>query len=146
MHAPVLPLTRWASWIIVAILIPALVVLWGLPGRTADLWAWPIEPDMTAIFMGSGYGAGAYFFARAATARQWPAVSVGVLSAAAFAALMLVVTLVHFDGFNQGDAPVLAALAFYGWVGVYVVSPVAVGWIWWRNTRAAAAGGGGGGP
>ena len=24
----------------VAVLLPALVILWGLPGKTADLWAW----------------------------------------------------------------------------------------------------------
>jgi hypothetical protein len=36
----VLPAMHWASLAIVAILIPALVILWGLPSRTADLWAW----------------------------------------------------------------------------------------------------------
>lgn len=131
----VLPEVRWASWVIVAILIPAAVVLWGLPDRTADLWAWTFKPEMTAIFMGSGYGAGAYFFARAATARRWHTVSAGVLSAAAFAALMLVVTLIHYDRFNHGDAPFLAAFAFYGWVVVYVGAPPLVGWLWLRNQR-----------
>ena len=127
--------TRWASWIIVAILIPALIVLWGLPDRTADLWAWTFKPDMTAIFMGSCYGAGAYFFTRVATAREWHTVSAGVLSAALFAALMLVVTLIHYDRFNHGDAPFLAAFAFYGWVVVYVAAPPLVGWLWLRNQR-----------
>ena len=131
----VLPEVRWASGIIVAILIPALIVLCGLPDRTAELWAWTFKPDMTAIFMGSGYGAGAYFFTRVATARQWHTVSVGVLSAALFAALMLVVTLIHYDRFNHGDAPFLAAFAFYGWVVVYIAAPPLVGWLWLRNQR-----------
>jgi hypothetical protein len=61
-----LPETRRAALVVTAILIPALVILWGLPGRTDELWAWTIKPEMTAIFMGSGYGAGAYFFARRA--------------------------------------------------------------------------------
>ena len=131
----VLPEVRWASWIIVAILIPALIVLWGLPDRTADLWAWTFKPDMTAIFMGSGYGAGAYFFTRVARARQWHTVSVGVLSAALFAALMLLVTLIHYDRFNHGDAPFLAAFAFYGWIVVYIAAPPLVGRLWLRNQR-----------
>ncbi len=127
--------TRWASWIVVAILIPALIVLWGLPDRTADLWAWTFKPGMTAIFMGSCYGAGAYFFTRVATAREWHTVSAGVLSAALFAALMLVPTLIHYDRFNHGDAPFLAAFAFYGWVVVYIAAPPLVGWLWLRNQR-----------
>lgn len=118
-----------------AILVPAAVVLWGLPGRTAEAWAWPVAPPMTAVFMGAGYAAGAYFFARVATARRWHTVSAGVLSAAVFAALMLVPTLVHYDRFNHGHAPVLAAVAFYGWVIVYVAAPALVAVLWWRNQR-----------
>ena len=127
--------TRWTSWVVVAVLLPALVVLWGFPGETADLWAWTIKPHLTPIFMGSGYGAGAYFFARAAFGRRWHEVSAGVLSAAFFAAIMLVVTLIHWDKFNHGDAPFWAAFAFYGWVGVYIASPVVVSWLWLRNNR-----------
>jgi peptidoglycan/LPS O-acetylase OafA/YrhL len=120
---------------VVCVLVPALVILWGLPGRTADLWAWTIKPDLTPIFMGAGYGAGAYFFVRVSRARRWHEVSVGVLSAAVFALLMLVATLIHFDRFNHGDAPTLGAIAFWGWTIVYVVSPFLVGWLWWRNER-----------
>ena len=65
----VLPATRWAALVVFAILVPAVIVLWGAPGRTADLWAWTIKPDLTPIFLGSGYGAGAYFFWRTFRAR-----------------------------------------------------------------------------
>ncbi|MHB8658970.1 MAG: hypothetical protein ACYC91_13625 [Solirubrobacteraceae bacterium] len=127
--------TRWASLVIVAVLLPAVVILWGLPGKTATLWAWTIKPAMTPIFMGSAYGAGAYFFARVFLGRQWHTGSAGVLSASIFAGAMLVVTLVHFDKFNHGDAPFLAAVAFYGWTSVYIASPVIVAWLWLRNQR-----------
>jgi hypothetical protein len=59
---------------------------------------------------------------------------VGVLSASIFAAFMLVVTVAHFAKFNHGHAPFLAAAAFYGWTGVYIVSPFAVAWPW-RDQR-----------
>lgn len=127
--------TRWASLAIVAILVPAVVVLWGLPGETADLWAWPVKPEMTAIFMGSGYAAGAYFFTRAALGPRWHPASAGVLASAIFAALMLIPTVIHWDRFNHGDAPFLAAVAFYGWVVVYIAAPLLVAWIWLRNRR-----------
>jgi hypothetical protein len=92
--------------------------------------------------MGAGYGAGAYFFVRVWSAQRWHDVSVGVLSAAVFALLMLITTLVHYDKFNQGqahdglpDPPALATIAFYGWTIVYLLSPAVVGWLWWRNQR-----------
>src|ERR687885_199894 len=100
----VLPAMRVVALIVVAVLLPALVILWGLPARTADLWAWTIKPDLTPIFMGAGYGAGAYFFLRVYRAARWHEVSVGVVSAAVFALLMLITTLLHFDRFNKGDA------------------------------------------
>ncbi len=131
----VLPEMRVAALVVVAVLIPALVILWGLPSRTADLWAWPIKPDLTPIFMGAGYGAGAYFFVRVYRTPRWHEVSIGVISAAAFALLMLVTTLIHFDKFNKGDAPALAAIAFYGWTIVYIASPFLVAWLWQRNQR-----------
>ncbi len=131
----ILPATRWTALVVVGVLVPALVILWGFPGRTADLWAWTIKPDLTPIFMGAGYGAGAYFFARVFTGRRWHDAAVGVLGAAIFATLMLVTTLIHYDKFNHGDAPVLAAIAFYGWVGVYVASPFLVGALWVANRR-----------
>lgn len=131
----ILPATRWAALGVFCILVPAVIVLWGAPSETADLWAWTIMPDLTPIFLGSGYGAGAYFFWRTYRATEWHPSSAGVLSAAAFAAAMLVATLIHWEKFNHGNAPTLAAIAFYGWVGVYIVSPGVVSWVWLRNHR-----------
>ena len=128
--------TRLLSWVVVAVLLPALVVLWGFPGHTENLWAWPIKADLTQIFMGTGYGAGAYFFTRAALGRRWHAVSAGILSAAFFAAVMLVVTLIHWDKFNHGDAPFWAAFTFYAWVIIYVAAPVVVTAFWLWNRRS----------
>ena len=131
----VLPAMRVVAVVVVAVLLPALVILWGLPSRTADLWAWTIKPDLTPIFMGAGYGAGAYFFSRVYRTPRWHEVSVGVISAAVFALLMLGTTLIHYDKFNHGDAPTLAAIAFYGWTSVYILSPWVVAYLWWRNQR-----------
>ncbi len=83
----------------------------------------------------SAYGAGAYFFARVCGARRWHPASAGVLGAAVFAVLMLLVTFVHWDRLNHGDGPLLAAVAFYGWVGVYLIAPALAGVPWLRNQR-----------
>ena len=131
----ILPATHWASLVIFIILVPAAIVLWLRSGRTADEWAWAIKPSLSAIFLGSGYAAGAFFFMRTFLADRWAPSSAGVFGAAFFAALMLIATLLHWDKFNHGDAPTVAAIAFYGWVSVYIVSPFAVGALWWVNRR-----------
>ena len=131
----ILRATRWASLVVFAILVPALVILWGMPGRTADAWAWTIEPDLTPIFLGAGYGAGAYFFLRTFFSEQFHPSAAGIFGAALFALLMLIATIVHWDRFNHGDAPLVGALVFYGWVAVYIISPVAVFALWWVNRR-----------
>jgi hypothetical protein len=134
-NGQILRATRWASLVVFAILVPALVILWGMPDRTADAWAWTIKPDLTAIFLGAGYGAGAYFFLRTFLSKQFHPSAAGIFGAAFFALLMLIATIVHWDRFNHGDAPLLGALVFYGWVGVYIVSPVVVFALWWVNRR-----------
>jgi hypothetical protein len=135
MDGRMLPATHWASLVVFAILVPALVILWGMPDRTADAWAWTIEPELTPIFLGAGYGAGAYFFLRTFLSDRFPPSSAGIFGAAFFAALMLIATLIHWDRFNHGDAPLIGALVFYGWVGVYIVSPFVVFALWWFNRR-----------
>jgi hypothetical protein len=129
----VLPATHWASLAIFIILVPAVIVLWGSPARTHARWAWTIKPQLTPIFLGAGYGAGAYFFWRTFRAKRWHPSSAGVLGASVFAALMLIATLIHFDKFNHGHGAFLAAFAFWGWTIVYIVSPVVVFALWWRN-------------
>jgi predicted small integral membrane protein len=134
-NGQILGATRWASLVVFAILVPAVVILWGMPDRTADAWAWTIQPDLTPIFLGAGYGAGAYFFLRTFLSKQFHPAAAGMFGAAFFALLMLIATIVHWDRFNHGDAPLVGALVFYGWVGVYVFSPVVVFALWWVNRR-----------
>jgi hypothetical protein len=127
--------THWASLVVFLILVPALVILWGMPDRTADAWAWTIKPELTPIFLGAGYGAGAYFFLRTFLGEQFHRSAAGIFGAAFFAGLMLIATLLHWEKFNRGDAPTVAAIVFYGWVAVYIVSPFAVFALWWFNRR-----------
>lgn len=58
----VLPITRWIGGFIILVLLLAVLILYGMPGRTTEYFAWTIRPDMTPLVMGSGYAAGVYFF------------------------------------------------------------------------------------
>lgn len=125
--------TRWLSLFITTVLVAAVALLWVVPGRTDELWAWPVKPKMTPLFMASAYAAGAYFFARGWRTRHWHRISSGFPGIAVFAAMMFVATLIHWDKFNHGDGPFFAAATFYGWTVLYAISPLLVGWVWVRN-------------
>ena len=72
-----MPTTRGVAIGIIPVLTAAFVILYLFPTRTTQLWAWTINPTMTAMLMGGGYITGAYFFFRVATTRRWHRVGVG---------------------------------------------------------------------
>ena len=49
----------------------AFIVLYFFPTRTKQLFAWPIAPPMTAMFMGASYTNGAIFFAAVLFGKKW---------------------------------------------------------------------------
>jgi hypothetical protein len=125
----VLPLTRWVARVIVPFLAAAFLVLYGVPGRTTELFAWTIRPDMTPILMGAGYGAGVYFFYRVATADEWHRVAAILPGIATFTWFMAVATVLHWGNFNHDH------YTFYLWVVLYAVTPVLVPAIYVLNRR-----------
>lgn len=130
--------TRWVCAFVSTVLVLAVAMLWIQPDRTDELFAWTIKPDITPLYMGSAYAAGALFFARGFATRRWHRIAAGFPGIAVFAALMFIATIVHWDKFNHGDAPTAGAVSFYSWVGVYAVSPFLVAWVWIRNRGADA--------
>lgn len=125
----VLAPTRWIAWFIVPVLGAAFVILFGFPGRTEQLWAWTIQPEMTAVFMGSGYLAGSYFFVRVATGHEWHRVGAGLIAITVFATLLLGATLLHWDRFNHDH------VSFWAWLALYVATPALLPWLWVTNRR-----------
>ena len=125
----VLPLTRWVARLIVPFLAAAFLVLYGVPGRTTEFFAWTIRPDMTPILMGAGYGAGVYFFYRVSRADEWHRVAAVLPGIAAFTWLMAIATVLHWTNFNHSHH------TFYLWVILYAVTPVLVPGIYVLNRR-----------
>ncbi|WP_290816919.1 hypothetical protein [Halovivax sp.] len=125
----VLPLTRLIGAIIAPILFVAFVILYGFPGRTEQLFAWTIAPELTPLIMGAGYGTGVYFFYRVVTVREWHRVGPVFPGIAVFTWFMAAATALHWANFNHGHA------TFVFWLVLYVVSPVVVPGIWLLNRR-----------
>ena len=123
----ILPETRWISAIIVPFLVAAFVILYLFPDHTQELFAWGIQPRMSAMMLAAAYLGGAYFFVRAATTARWHCVQVGFLPVTTFATLMGIATILHWDRFNHGS------LSFFAWVGLYFTTPFIVFLLWLRN-------------
>ncbi len=128
----VLGYTRGLSLFIVPFLLVAFVILYLLPGHTARLWSWPIPVTMTSMVLASAYLGGAYFFVQVARSRHWHEVGSGFLAVTAFASLLGVATLLHWDKFVHGR------LSFWLWAGLYFTAPFLVIGAWLRNRRYAA--------
>src|SRR5947209_4556306 len=126
----VFPETRWVSAIIVPFLVAAFVILYLFPDHTQELFAWGIQPHMSAMMLAAAYLGGAYFFVRAATSARWHWVKVGFLPVTTFAALMGIATILHWDRFNHGSP------SFFAWVGLYFTTPFIVFLLWLRNRSA----------
>jgi hypothetical protein len=115
--------------VVVPFLAAAFLVLYGVPDRTTEFFAWTIRPEMTPVVMGAGYGAGVYFFSRVATVDEWHTVAPVFLGIATFTWIMAVATALHWANFNHGHH------AFVLWVALYAVTPVLVPAVWLVNRR-----------
>ena len=119
--------TRLLGAIIVPFLLVAFALLYCFPDDTRHWFAWDVQPTITPLIMGAGYIAGAYFFVRVALETRWHRIQVGFLPVTAFTLFMAIGTFNHLDRFAT------AHVAFWIWVGLYVVTPILVPLTWWRN-------------
>ena len=125
----VLPPTRGIAAGIVPFLVVAFVVLYPWPGGTDRLFAWHIQPMITAMVLGSAYLGGAYFFVRAARARSWHTVKAGFVPVAVFASLLGIATILHWNRFHHGH------VAFWLWMLLYFTTPFLITLVWLRNRQ-----------
>jgi hypothetical protein len=95
----------------------ASVLLYLLPDRTDALFAWTIDPAMTAMLLGSAYVGGIWFFGATLRTGDWRAVRRGMPAVLVFATLLLVATLSHLDRFHAGH------VSFVAWIALYLASP-----------------------
>ena len=125
-------LTRWVAGFIVVILLDASQLLAFYPDRTATLWAWTIQPELSAMVLGSVYTGGAYFFARVLFGAPWEEVAPGFPAIALFVWMATLATALHLDRFAEDSLP------FAAWAALYVVTPLLVPYLYLRNRRRAA--------
>jgi hypothetical protein len=113
------------------------ILLYLRSGHTDRDFAWTIKPDITAAFLGAGYGAGCVLVA-ASLRRPWAQVRVGIGIVLVFTAMILVMTLLHLERFHFGAANGgIARLAAWVFLAVYVFTPTVGTWLFVREQRLA---------
>jgi hypothetical protein len=122
MRSPVVgPLTRFLIG----------VPLVFLTTRTADYFAWTIEPPMTAAFLGANYWASALLAILAARETLWANGRVSVWVAVAFAPLTTLATLLHLDQFHLDT--------FFGWFWIvaYTIYPIQIAYFLTKQLKVS---------
>lgn len=125
----ILPEVHWIAGVVVLVLVAAAVILYLFPDKTAELFAWTIHPTMSALIMGAGYAAGAYYFARVFFSPKWHRVGTYFPAIATFTSILGIATIIYWDKFNHGT------ISFYAWVLLYFVTPFLLPILWLRNRR-----------
>ena len=119
--------TRWVAAFVIPFLVVAFIILFIFPEKTEMLFAWKIQPSMSAMMLGSAYAGGIYFFAGVLRSKRWHQVKVGFLPVITFASLVGLATILHWDKFNHSH------ISFFAWAGLYFTTPFIVLFVWLRN-------------
>jgi hypothetical protein len=129
-HPPgdrVLPETRIILGLLIPFLVLAFLILYLVPGETAQRFSWEIKPAVTAALMGSGYLGGAYLFLQAVLKPAWHRVASGLPPVFVFATSMLLITILHWERFDLNHFP------FQLWLVLYIAAPILVPILYLRN-------------
>ena len=105
------------------------------PEATGTNFAWPIQPVVTAALFGAIYFSALLLMIAGAFTKIWEHVRVVVLPSAAFTAIMLVPTFLHWDRFSVGS------ISFALWLASYVLPPpIFIACYIWQQKRSQPVG------
>lgn len=85
------------------------------PGDTAEYWAWPISPAMSAAWIGAGYTFVALVVAAVLLSGRWTAAIVPLVALCPFSVVMLAAAALESDHFFT------TSMSFYLWISVHVL-------------------------
>ena len=94
--------------------------LFVFPGHTDTLFAWTIQPPLTAAFLGASYWASTTLAVACASERDWARGRAFAAPYLVAGVVLLWVTLVHIDRFHMD------AVTGWAWLILYVVFPPSV--------------------
>jgi len=126
-----IPLTRIAFGFLAVLTIISGPLLYLYPGGTAQYWAWEVQPEMSAVWLGAGYTFGAIALLTLLFIGRFQKLLVALLAIWPFSGTMLFATLIHIDRFF------VDRIVFWIWLMTYIVLPFAFPAIWLLNKKHA---------
>jgi hypothetical protein len=124
-------LTKWIALAVIFFLADAIQLLFLLPDRTGELFAWAIDVQTTSFVLAAAYVAGAYFFIRVVMVDSWRRVEAGFPAVVVFVWGAAGATALHLDRFIHDG------LSFAAWAAIYAVAPVGLPLLYLARRRAA---------
>ncbi|NOJ59589.1 hypothetical protein [Arthrobacter sp. 260] len=123
----VIPAMRRLLYVAAFLVFLAGLVLFVFPLRTAEWFAWTVDPPMTAVFLGAAYWSAAGLEIAGARSMSWDSAKLAVWPVFIFTTLTLGVTLLHLDRFHlSSNNGTLAQVAAWAWLAIYALVPVAM--------------------
>ncbi|HZA05973.1 MAG TPA: hypothetical protein VE617_15530 [Propionibacteriaceae bacterium] len=135
----ILPGTRLVLAVFGGLTLLAFLALFVGAEQTERVFAWTIQPPITAAFLGAAYAGGCALELLALRRGTWAALRIPFLAIGVFTTTTLLVTLLHLDRFHFGSPVPLARFAAWFWLVIYVVVPVAMVVVWVLQERRPAA-------
>lgn len=126
----ILPIIKIIAAIVVPFLVLAFIILYFFPDTSGERFAWAINPPVMAMYMGAGYIGGSWLFLNLIFGKHWHRVAPGFFPVTSFTTVMLLTTILHWDRFDSSHFP------FQLWLGLYVITPFLVPWMWLHNRKA----------
>ena len=117
--------TRWLLLAFAVLTLLAVVQLLLLADVADRYWAWTIETELTAAFLGAAYAAGFVLAVASLRQRDWSRIRVPVITVTVFAWLTAVATGVHLHRIHLVDGGPFARAVSWVWLAVYIVIPIA---------------------
>jgi hypothetical protein len=125
-----------------SILIAAAILVLGVgfplflfPKNTDVDFAWTIASPIMAAALGASYLSASVLEALAARASTWANARVAVPAVFIFTVLTLAITFLHIDRFHLDAGSFSARFIAWVWLAVYVIVPIILGVLWFRQTR-----------
>lgn len=112
------------------------VQLFLFSGRTDEIFAWTIQSELSAAYIGSFYWAASILALLSAREQTWARARLGVPGVLAFVWLTLLATLLHLDLFHLDDGGFKAQAAAWVWLLIYALEPPVLTWAYVRQLRA----------
>jgi hypothetical protein len=117
--------TRWLLLTFAVLTLAAVLQLLLLADVADRFWAWTIEKELTAAFLGAAYGAGFVLAVGSLRQKEWSRIRIPVFTVTVFSWLTAIATAVHLHRLNLVDGGPFARIVAWVWLAVYLVIPVA---------------------